>query len=102
MNRLSYHPPVRQEEITGLTRDKEGKVNGLSIMLRDAHGRLFSLHVSTDANYLAIATDDPTSSNESLEPVFIVPVDSIDDELVSGIVDGVKPDVLNMYLVEQD
>jgi hypothetical protein len=103
MNMLRYHPPIKQEEVTGYSRDELGKVNGISLMLKDANGLLFSLHVATDANYLAVVTDDPTiSSEETLEPVFIVPVDSIDEKLVSAIVNGTSPDVLSMYLVAQD
>ena len=104
MSVVEFSPPVRQEQITSKMEGPEGHVSSISLLLSDAHGKLFALHVATEANYLAASTefDDTQENPEFLEPVFVVPAMTIDEQLLEDVLSGTKPEVLGMYLVPQD
>lgn len=104
MSAIEYSPPVRQEQIISKIEGPEGHVSSISLLLSDAHGKLFALHVATQANYLASSTefDDNQENPEFPEPVFVVPAMTIDEPLLEDIMNGTKPEVLGMYLVPQD
>lgn len=104
MRAVGFSPPIQEKEIISKLEGPEGHVSSLSLLLRDANGKLFALHVATEANYLAASTEfDPIEENpEFPEPVFVVPAETIDDKLLDGIINGTAPEVLGMYLVPQD
>lgn len=104
MSAIEYSPPVRQEHIISHMEGPEGHISSISLLLSDAHGKLFALHVATEANYLAASTEfeDSEENPEFPEPVFVVPAMTIDEQLLEDIIKGTKPEVLGMYLVPQD
>ena len=96
-----FSPPLRQEEVTGKTEGPEGHISSISLLLTDANDKLFSLHVKTDANFIASVAEDLDDDNER-EPVFVVPSMSIDSQVLTDITQGVTPGLLKLYLVPQD
>ncbi len=101
MKAVEYFPPIQMEATIGESKGSEGHVSSVTVLLKDAHGALFSLHVATEANYVASALEFEDQI-EFPEPVFMVPSMSIDDELVTDIIGGTTPEVLGLYLVPQE
>ena len=104
MKSVEFSPPVQQEKIISKLEGPEGHVSSISLLLSDANGKLFALHVATQANHLAGSAefDNNEENPEFPEPVFVVPAMTIDDQLLEDIMHGTKPEVLGMYLVPQD
>jgi hypothetical protein len=103
MSNSEYTPPILANGITSRAEGPDGQISSVSLLLKDANGKMFALHVATEANYIA-------ASNESYgddvidfpEPVFIVPAMTIDGQLVDKIISGTAPEVLGLYLVPQE
>ncbi|HEV7455095.1 MAG TPA: hypothetical protein VGO07_07600 [Candidatus Saccharimonadales bacterium] len=98
--RPAFYPPAQSIEIVGRDPVRAGAV---SLMIRDAHGQLFALHVQTQRSYddgLLQASREQSGVGDP-EEVFIVAATAIDEQMLHQIVYGVDPDLLASYLIPQ-
>lgn len=95
-----FSPPVAEYTITSFGELPSGEAEAITLMLRDANNRLFSLHVeAADARQAPDSEDDPEETEK--EPVFVVPGATVDTEVIEEILD-LAPRLLRRYLVSQD
>lgn len=103
MSNSEFLPPVTEEEIISKLEGPEGLISSISLLIRDANGKLFSLHVATQENLFSSAAELGNSfESDFSEPVFVVPPSmTIDQHLIDLILFGTKPELLGRYLVHQ-
>jgi hypothetical protein len=104
MTSQEFTPPLSVKD-SNKNISPENHVSSVSLLMHDAHGKLFALHVATEANYIAGVQEFSDGSSEpetTLEPVFLVPELSISDELILDIITGISPPLLARYLVPQE
>ena len=102
--------PIINESVISETRDSEGSVEGMSLLLKDSKNKFFTLYISTMRNHikylneindnLAIADLDE-NNNETEEPVLVLPVDELDEERVLKFVNSFNIDYLKLFVVRQ-
>lgn len=84
----------------------DGRVNMLTALILDAAGREFSLTLATAARLASDSLEEPDEAAQLLdpdrEPVFVVPGAEIEPTELETVIDGMSPELLDRYLVEQE
>jgi hypothetical protein len=99
----NFHAPAEVMQVLGEQKDLQGRLARTTLLLLDSDRHLFCLTVETAENYEARIVEEVSSGevSEGLEPVFVVPAESIDTETLDEVV-TMPAELLAKFLVEQN
>lgn len=98
-----FKAPSIDVKLSSSSRDEEGRMYSADFLITDANHKLFSLHVTTEKNYLEAVNLFKRINNldeNEIEPTLLIPEIQINERFVAELLN--KPEEVIDYLVPQD
>ena len=92
-----FTPPVKDTEVLTI----DDRLTSCSLLIRDALDKTFSLLVQTQSQFSTELIREPFVTDETVEPVFMVPNPQLTDDVLNSVVYGTAPALLQTFLVPQ-
>ncbi len=99
MMAIELQLPIEEPDILS-TQDTGEGTSRITMLIKDANQRLFSLNVVTEESFEQQLRDEADIPGE-VEPAFIIPAKSLTTDMVDAVL-KIPRELLEQYLVPQD
>lgn len=94
-----FVPPVNDVDVISGAKSGEGRYTSITLLLRDANHKLFSLHIEATDSVKTVAGEE--QANGDIEPTFYLPGPDFNVSDLQDVVREAGPNLLQRFLVAQ-